>query len=169
MMWMLLSISRWTCTGIVVEGTNSKATVSEPAAKARLLLIHRAAGSPGPGAWTCAMKRAASSQVARPAGAQQHDIAGAHFDVLGARGSVQVLGRDEEIDRQDIHMLQARDVQQHAAAGNWRHGVDREPLDAAGVRLRDFGAIAQFSRAREVAQGIDVCADVCAERQGLRR
>ena len=63
MMWMPLSTSRCTCTGISGTGDFSKATVSLPAAKMPLRAQPPgAAASPGPGRRVSLMNLRASSK-----------------------------------------------------------------------------------------------------------
>jgi hypothetical protein len=62
MMWIPLSTSRCTCTGISGAGDFSNATVSLPAAKTPRALNHRAAARPGPGSRVSLTNRRASSK-----------------------------------------------------------------------------------------------------------
>jgi len=105
--------------------------------------------------------------VARPAGAQQNDVASAHVHIFGARRGVEVLGCDHEIDGENIGVLERRDVEENSAAEDGRDGVDRKALEPAGIGLRDLAAIVQLAMAREMAESVDMRAHVAAERQGF--
>ena len=76
---------------------------------------------------------------------------------LGAFGPFQVVGRDGVIR---IEAVVACDVEQHAAAGDGRHGVDAELLEADGGldAVVDMNAAVQRQVLRLMRERIDVCA-----------
>jgi hypothetical protein len=62
------------------------------------------------------------------------------------------------------------DIQEHTAAEDGSNGVDGIAADAIGVRLhcRRIDAAVEFAAAREMAERIEVGADVAAQSQGIR-
>ena len=105
--------------------------------------------------------------ILRPAGAQQDDIAGADFHVLGARGGFEMLGCNYKVNGENVAMVETGDIEENAAAEDRGDGVDGKAFNAAGIGLGDFAAIVQLAVAREVAESVDVGADVATQREGF--
>jgi len=107
--------------------------------------------------------------VTRPSGADQRDVPVPDFHARSCR--IQVLRGDDKIPGQDVNARNLRDIQQHAAPEERLDFVDRMAFQTGRVCLesRDFLSAEQLAIAGEMAQRVDVRADMCAQRQTFGR
>src|SRR3569623_365927 len=104
--------------------------------------------------------------IARPAGADQHDVARADFGVR----CVQMVRRHDKILRQYFQPDDLRNINEHATPEDRRDCIDRVPLEARYITLhvRDVLSAKELSITREVAERVDMRAHVRAQRNRLR-
>jgi hypothetical protein len=75
-----------------------------------------------------------------------------------------MFGPDNEIDRQNVHTLQSRNVEKNTAPENRLDCVDREAFHAVCIALKGTRVrpAVQFAMGGKMTERVDVCAHVSA-------